>query len=518
MKLIKIAVALCALAMCVNPMPAEAKKKTTTSTSTTSTSKVNVDANLELAQELIDRGNYDRAKDLLNQVVTVAPNNAKALELLGTCNMMIQAKINAERNNYNNACNIGTDEALNEFLNDYPKSPLCPDVRNRIEDNRRWRQASANRNRTAVENYMATTKYKTHAAEAKEIIDSYKQEDDWKVLQQNPSKEAYENYLALYPNSPHNSEVNYHLNLIHADEYFNNDDFEHALQCFETARRIKRLPDNMQADYQTCLNYKRFSSLGDSDLSGMQSFLASLTPDNPLYGPTSDKIALAMARSLSKFSTNEQMNEPFNYAKSDYAMQTVQSIVNKAKDERKAYNDEIAAIKRKEWWHHRVAIGLDLFEFEFGSKMFCYTGGLKVRFGRHNSVANIIVGATYTCVSEDFAFSSDEQTSFSTIAHLLNIPVGLQFNIPTGHETRFYLGGEFDYGYRVQEGNNSQGLTNSSTMAWKAKLGLTRHHYEFGAFVKKYLNGHNVFTDEVINILGEDYNKMIYGLNWTIYF
>ncbi len=89
MRLAKIIIAVCALCMSITPVPAQVKRGTTSK----KTSNINVEANLELAQELVNRGNYSRAKDLLNQVVTVAPDNAKAIELIGICNAKIQQAI-----------------------------------------------------------------------------------------------------------------------------------------------------------------------------------------------------------------------------------------------------------------------------------------------------------------------------------------------------------------------------------------------------------------------------------------
>lgn len=534
MKFLKLFVVTTALCMAVTPAEARSKKshsrvttqvqvKESQTTATTTNKKAEIKANLEQARESYDDGDYAKAKNYLNQVLAIEAENYDAIQLLYYCNEAIEEELKEERAAYEEVCKTNTEDDLTGFLNQYPNSTLCSDVRNRLSDYRKWQQAQAIGSRQAVENYLESSTLRLYEQEAQQELGKIQCAEDWQAVSQYPTKASLQEFINRHPSSPFEKEANYQLNIINADELYSYGNYEQALKLYEAAQQFKGLPIDTQEKYQQCLNGKRFNSLNANNVTEISNFLQQLTPASQFYSATSNMLAVAMARGLDKTSTDEQMKAPLSYATDAATTQTVKGLIATAKAARKAYRSEVSAVKRHLWWEDRITVGLTVIETDAWRNSLSYSGGLKVRFGRHNSVANVILGANYTWQGEHNLSSkeSGEDAHLGTISHMITVPAALHFNLPISHRSSMYLGGEIDLGLIVKESDNYVGNLNKKTLAWKAQLGFAGRHYDFGMYYKHYIKNNDIFTADAIKVMdamGIEHDTFSMGLTWTLYF
>lgn len=88
---------------------------------------------LKKTQECINNENYSRAKNYLNGVLKLDPNNAKAKELLDECESGLKKQKQRVHQAYLDACKAGNISALQNFISKYPNSEYVSSAKSCIE-------------------------------------------------------------------------------------------------------------------------------------------------------------------------------------------------------------------------------------------------------------------------------------------------------------------------------------------------------------------------------------------------
>lgn len=174
---------------------------------------------------------------------------------------------------------------------------------------------------------------------------------------------------------------------------------------------------------------------------------------------------------------------------------------------------------------HLVSFGITVSEVDAWNNVATVNPGFKLRIGRHNDLVNFNIGANYTWMAaHNIGAKTSEKTTVETMQHMVTPNASLHFNLPVGQKTSLYAGGGFECGLQFKEAENYEGtgILNKTTLAWKAKIGITGRHYDFGLYYKHYLKNNQIYTPEAIEVVemggGEAPSSQLVGMGWTLYF
>ena len=77
-------------------------------------------------------------------------------------------------------------------------------------------------------------------------------------------------------------------------------------------------------------------------------------------------------------------------------------------------------------------------------------------------------------------------SSFFSIGHVIDVPVGLRLNFAnTGAKSKFYIGCNAILGYQVGEANDYKGDLRSSSIAIEPQIGIAGRYMDFGIYYRK---------------------------------
>lgn len=84
-----------------------------------------------------------------------------------------------EKQKYEEACQIGTLSAFQEYAKLYPKGKYITEINNRIEDFSLWSSAKSNNTLSGYTQYLQQSKYKTFDKEAQSAITELNSQERW---------------------------------------------------------------------------------------------------------------------------------------------------------------------------------------------------------------------------------------------------------------------------------------------------------------------------------------------------
>lgn len=472
------------------------KRKARTTYNTTATTTVTPKIyDLELlilqAEKYLEESNWDKAKECAQQVLQTEPDNSRATDVLRRAEEEIAARDRREREAYETACRVQTENALRTYLDTYPNGRYVTDVKNRIADLGLWNEAKRKNTQESYENYLVASQSRSFEKEAKAAIENIKEEKDWKQVEHSSSTAALDNFAKKWPNGPHAALARARNYAIQARDCYINDDFNNAASYLRQAENVL---ENAGQNKRWIYGDSEFVEVatGITDYRAYQTALAANTPDSySLY--------------ISNYSSGRYYNEAV----------TRRNNALRAIEERRKQQEHDAKMDRwAEWWRTAFSVGWEIFSFDgnyekdgYDDDLWYLTAGtgLLLRFGHydgyHNDVASFLFGAKY------YYHAYLLNGEFETFGHQVTIPINLRFNLfRTTESGKFYIGGGCEYGWTVSD---KSGFMNKNSFSWNAQLGTSSRHFSWALYYKRYLKN---------KMLVDGIKPDRYGISMTYYF
>lgn len=454
------------------------------------------------AQNYIAKGDYIAAQNTLNSLLNLDPNNSKAKELLNTCESGIKKQKQQIHLAYIDACNAGTISSLKNFISKYPNSEYVSLAKKRIEDHNMWKKAKEQNTISAYNTYLSKSTILAYKDDANKAIKNIQAEIEWNNCKDSNDEEKLNAYIIKFPSSSLIDQANYRLNILKGERYYSSNNYTLAYYYLKEANSYQAL-SGLPAQHYKALNDKRVFEdvILSSDIEKVRRYLDSLSSSNPYYNPTSNRLASLLAASLSIYSSEYNMNEAMSYAKDDDTKSLVKRYINKVKSDKAYYKHQRKVAKRKAWWKNRFMAGWNVLHLDCLDDIMGVGTGLKCRFGRWNDPVNLLFRAEYSYLmylDSDGDYYWDD-SSVITVAHAVELPVGLRFNLcKTGTYSKFYIGCNIAFGFNFAEGDYFD--VNKQTLSIEPQFGFASKNLDFGVYYKKYLKNHEVFK----NVSGYD--------------
>ena len=252
----------------------------------------------------------------------------------------------------------------------------------------------------------------------------------------------------------------------------------------------------LPAQHLKAINDKReFDDvISSSDVEKVRKYLNTLSSSSPYYNSTSNRLAALLAASLSTYSSDYSMNEAMSYAKDDDTKALVKRYINKVKSDKAYYEHQRKVAAHKAWWKNRFMVGWNVFHLDYLDDIMGVGTGIKFRFGRWSDPVNLLFGAEYSYLmylDSDADYYWDD-SAVLTVAHAVEVPVGLRFNLfKTGTYSKFYIGCNAAFGFNFAEGEYFG--VNKQTLSIEPQVGFASKNLDFGIYYKKYLKDQGLF-------------------------
>ena len=482
---------------------------------------VQVQANIRQAKYLMEqRGDYVAALKLLKKALQLSPNNAEAKKLQGICNSKIEEQLRAEKEAYNNACKVGTKDALQSFINKYPNSTYRKDAENRIADYELWTSALHSNTKTAYQSYLTTSKYLSFKDEANEKIKAIEAEEEWNNIKNSKTASDFESYLEKFPNSPHVTEAKWNRLVLLGEEFYSMSSKDLAFSYLNEANDIKTLTGSPWSHFNSLKQEREYKDiLNSNDVGRVRSFLNGLSTSSEYYNPVSNHLALLLARYLGRTSSDYSMDEALSYAKDASTKSAVNSYIHSAKQARSQYNRQMNAYAHKRWWRENFSWGIDAdygtnISSESGSDMY-YSAGLVARFGSYKHTFNMTVGVKYRWFRVMPPTDFDDDVEWELYGGAIAIPINLRFNIGwVSTRSRVFLGIVGEYGAKTFE--KADGWFENSYVSVFPKFGITSPHFDMSVYWKTYIGG--PFIKGARDEYDEYKSNSLIGLQMAVFF
>lgn len=457
------------------------------------------------AQKYISNEDYLAAQNTLNSLLKLDPNNSKAKELLEQCELGIKKQKQRVYQAYQDACKDGTMSALQNFISKYPNSEYVPKAKSRIEDYNLWQKAKEQNTITAYNSYLSQSSILAYKDDAKDAITTIQSEIEWNNCKASDDEDRLNSFIQTYSSSKYVSQAKYRLNILKGERYYASNNYSLAYTYLNDANNFQTLTGAPAAHLKAINDYRLYESvISSSDVSKVRNYLNSLSSSSPYYEPTSNRLAILLGSALSTYSSDYSMDEALAYAKDDDTKATVKRYINKVKADKAYYEHQRKVQARKNWWKNRFMFGWNTFHFDYLDDIMSVGTGLRFRFGRWSDPVNLLFGAEYSYLmyldgDADYYW---EDSSVFTVAHSIEVPVGLRFNLfKTGRYSKFYIGCNAAFGFKLSEGKYFN--VNKNTLAIEPQLGFASKSLDFGVYYKRYMKDKGLFE------YTEKYNQRI---------
>ena len=410
------------------------------------------------AQKFISNEDYIAAQNALNSLLKLDPNNTKAKELLEKCESGIKKQKQKVYQAYQDACKAGTISSLQNFISKYPNSEYVSDTKRRIEDYSLWEKAKEQNTINAYNDYLSQSSILAYKNEAENAITTIKSEIEWNNCKTSNDEDILNSFIQNYSSSKYVDQARYRLNLLKGERYYASNNFNLAYTYLNEANNFQTLVDTPASHLKLIIENREFESIrSSSDVSKVRSYLNTISSSSPFYVPTSNKLAILLASTLSAYSSDYVVNEALAYAKDDETRATVKQYIRKVKDDRAYYERLRKTRARKEWWRRNFQVGIELLDFGLNKLSFSsglavyYNMGLSVKLGNYLSPVQVETGikpgyvaisyknhvTNYSYYGSGYDYDTDESETFFHMP----VYVKLKVNICDSGNGKIYIGG-----------------------------------------------------------------------------
>ena len=482
--------------------------------------------NQELAErQRMEQSNYEKAcKEgtlaALNEYLSMYP---KGKYIQDVKSRISEIEKKNEKDMYDYACRVETLQAYDAYLKKYPRGRYAQEARGRVEDMELWKRAKSDNTIAAYRNYLNTSKNKSYAQPANDLITDLESKEAWSLIRNSSSKSSIDSFVRKYPKSSCLTEAQKKLDELIAVEFYEQGNLQSAFDKFESAGGQYSIDSSNRSKYDECAEYVEYRKLNTySKESDLIAFLKKY-PSSRYYNQISNLVAISKAKSLSMYSNTYQFDDAISYAKDKSTKHAVKGYINQAKDAYRKYEHRRKARARKEWWKNNFKIGIDAdygtnMDSDSGADMF-YSVGLVGRFGSYRQKVNFVTGVKYRWLRVMPKYGSPYDTG-STEWRLFGgavcIPLYLRYNFAEVLDrSRVYLGFGGEYGFISAEKDVKEVLDGSYLSVFP-QLGITSPNFELSCYIKSYLVG--PFKKQAKNNSGEFECSCLLGVQMTVYF
>lgn len=463
-----------------------------------------------------EQHDYKNARQLIDEVLKIDPENTNALSLLKELNELVSLARQTEQQLYEDAVAANTLVASQEFLKRFPDSKYTEDVNRRIADFELWHQAVQAGTISGYQNYLSESNSLAYQAEARAAIQLLKEQADWEKIKDSEDPDKFAAFLSRYPESKLNKTATYRLNMLRGNYFYEAQQMEKALEYYQLATEIAPLTGKAFTHYQELKDKEEYEDVVNrGDVSVMRTYLEQTPQTSPYYTEASNFLARILARKLDINSTEADYNEALSYACDEQTRSTVNNLISMTRQAKATHERELRQMAHRNWWKTRLHFGWNMAHFDYFKHYMSLGTGLRVRLGIPKDFLNLIAGVDYSWQGNAYDNSYKDEIELSTIANQIEIPVGLRFNIGRGNGGRFFMGCNADFGFSFGKKDyelRKQTLALEPQIGFCSSLDRGDASLEFGILYKQYLKGHGIFdyTDEE--------SKMRFGLFMAIYF
>ena len=226
--------------------------------------RTEIAANMRQARHLMEKGDYVAAKRKLERVLELDKDHAEAKTLLAECKQKIEALKTAELKELNNAVEAGTEQALRGFIERHPKGFFIEQAQNYLQDFHLWDAARQKGTKDAYIEYLLTSTIQGYKNEAELAIKTIDAEAAWEICKQNMTINKLEEFIEDYSETPFENEAKYELDLIKAENYFDNGPHATALMFYEDANKIHSLTGQYSKHYRELVTEQHYNQVKTS--------------------------------------------------------------------------------------------------------------------------------------------------------------------------------------------------------------------------------------------------------------
>lgn len=480
-------------------------------------SKDKVEQLLTEAQILITAHDYSNAREKLIQVLQLDSSNEKAHELIDICNAELQQDDNSAYDDFYDACDIGTIDAFEAFLDRHPDGEYAEQAHQRIEELKLWNAACAINTEEGYRKYLEESAMKLYEREAQAKITLLVVENEWRACFNEGTSEAFEAFARKYPYSEHKAEAEYYITLYKAEEHYEAGDYSVSIELYEKANAFRRLSGKFAQHYEEMREEQTaFAILSSTNAEEVKRYLESHTTDSRHYEEVSNHYAVLLASSLNGSSTEADFDRVLYYSRSPEARTLANNSISRARKERKNNERQQRRAHSGNWWEGRHRMGWQLIGADTNEYNASFASNFNCRLGRHSDVFNFIIGLGYAYqgVVEDGGFPIDMgDETLERLAHQVTVPARIHFNMGGRHHAAaFFIGAGAEFAMNFGENNF---LLNDYAIAIQPEIGVCGKHVEWGIFYKRYLDDFHI-TDQ--NYWNTDWLDQRFGTYFTVYF
>ena len=468
-----------------------------------------------------EQHDFKNARQLIDEVLKIDPENTNALSLLKELNELVVQAGQTEQQLYEEAVAANTLVALQDFLKRFPGSKYTEEVNRRIADFELWHKAVQAGTISGYQNYLSESKSLAYQAEARAAIQLLKEQADWEQIKDSEDPDKIAEFLTRYPDPKQNKTATYRLNMLRGNYFYEAQQMEKALECYQLATDIAPLTGKAFTHYKELHDKKEYEDVVNSgDVSVMRTYLEQTPKTSPHYTEASNFLARTLASKLDINSTEADYNEALSYACDEQTRSTVNNLISMTRQAKAQHERELRQIAHRNWRKTRLRFGWNMAHFDYFKHYMSLGTGLRVRLGIPKDFLNLIAGVEYSWQGYTYSLEPDnsykeDEVKLSTIANQIEFPVGLRFNIGRGNGGRFFMGCNADFGFSF--GKKDYELR-KQTLALEPQIGICSEldrgeaGFELGILYKQYLKGHGIFD------YTDDKSKMRFGLFMAIYF
>ncbi len=441
---------------------------------------------------------------------------------------------------YMHAYNQGTIDAYQQYLKNYPKGVFADNARNNIEDLTLWQVACDKNTEASYTQYLKESKHQNYDLEAKNRIKQIKSEQEWEKIKDSDDFGILENFKNTYPNSIHTEFVNYKINLLKGEYYFNQGyRTDMVLKHYENANKYLKLEGQYEEHYKELKAQIQYEQILDSSNEIIiKDYLSKMSLNDVNYDNVSNHLAIVMANSLTKYSSEARKVETLRYAKDKKTKEYVKNSITVVEYNKKmdSYSSKTSSyygygntrsnnkrkrrpIKIRLGIQGDVEANINGANEEDGLSGSCnyYSAGFAAIIGDPDQWVNVLIGVNYRwfTIMPEHDYSEHHENYGGTIS----VPFEIRCNlIRTGDNSRIYVGGGVESGFRVNDGSESwtKGCLNNSFVSLYPMLGFTSRHFDIGLYWKSYV--YEPFKKEIIDADKSFYSKSLIGAKLSIFF
>lgn len=174
----------------------------------------------------------------------------------------------AERKCYETACKTATRDALEKYLERYPKGKYVADVRNRIADFKLWDKAKEANTIAACQEYLRMSQFRFFEQQARSTINNLEAAATWDAIKLSAQKSDIYAFISKYPDASCVADAYRRIHELEGLAHFRQQQYEQALNEFNLAGGEQALSPASLPCYKQAQEYVDYTSARNRNTEG----------------------------------------------------------------------------------------------------------------------------------------------------------------------------------------------------------------------------------------------------------